>query len=67
MDSANSNPNLDDEATRLANSTITALIDMGYVLSLGESFAIKDRIAFLLEEDGMRPGRNIVFRNLHTE
>ena len=42
---------LDSEAQRLANSTITFLIDMGYVLTLAESYGIKDRILDILEEE----------------
>ena len=50
------------QALPLANSTITALIDLGYVLTLEESIGIKDRIANLLEEDAIRPGRNVLFK-----
>ena len=42
---------LDSEAQRLANSTIKLLIDMGYVLTLAESYGIADRILDLLEEE----------------
>jgi|TARA_R110002167_G_C12206200_1_gene607283 hypothetical protein len=42
---------IDNEAQRLANSTIKSLIDMGYVLTLAESYAIVDRIVDLLEEE----------------
>ena len=42
---------IDSEAQRLANSTIKSLIDMGYVLTLAESYAIVDRIVDLLEEE----------------
>ena len=42
---------LDSEAQRLANSTIKLLIDMGYVLTLAESYGIADRILDILEEE----------------
>ena len=51
-----------EQAHSLANSTITALIDLGFMLTLEESFGIKDRIAELLEEDAIRPGRNVLFK-----
>ena len=44
-------PDIESEAQRLANSTIKFLIDMGYVLTLAESYAMKDRILDLLEEE----------------
>jgi hypothetical protein len=54
---------IDYEAQRLANSTITALIDLGYVLTLAESYGIKDRIVDLLEEEEeLRPGRYRIVR-----
>ncbi len=57
-------PDIDYEAQLLANSTITALIDMGYVLTLAESYGIVDRIVDLLEEEEeLRPGRNILFES----
>ena len=44
--------------------TITALIDLGYVLTLEESFAIKDRIADLLKEteESVKTGRYIMVK-----
>lgn len=42
---------IESEAQRLANSTIKLLIDMGYVLTLAESYGIADRILDILEED----------------
>ena len=42
---------LDSEAQRLANSTIKLLIDMGYVLTLAESYGIADRALDILEEE----------------
>lgn len=42
---------LDSEAQRLANSTIKLLIDMGYVLTLAESYGIADRTLDILEEE----------------
>ena len=58
MDSPSSNRTV----LGIANSTITALIDLGYVLTLEESFAIKDRIADLLKEteESVNTGRYII-------
>ncbi len=42
---------LDSEAQRVANSTIKLLIDMGYVLTLAESYGIADRAIDILEEE----------------
>ena len=60
MDSPSSNRT----ALGIANSTITALIDLGYVLTLEESFAIKDRIADLLKEteESVNTGRYIMVK-----
>ena len=41
----------ESKALRLTFSTSKTLIDMGYVLTLAESFALKDRIIDLLEEE----------------
>ena len=55
---------LNIEAERLANRTITALIDMGYLLTLEESFGIKDRIEELLEEEAsLKLGHTVVYRS----
>ena len=42
---------IESKAERLTFSTSKTLIDMGYVLTLAESFALKDRITDLLEEE----------------
>ena len=42
---------IESEAQRLANATVTCLIDMGYVLTLAESYGIADRIIDILEEE----------------
>lgn len=48
---------IESKAERLTFSTSKTLIDMGYVLTLAESFALKDRIIDLLEEEDEKNDR----------